>query len=277
MTLTNKMNCLTNRKWQSDPLGEYRWADCAGPMAKIADAIWIYGGSDSRLSGQLLVPHWKTCLAVIRSWTAGTYTPNDVQLSMLGPIATPRWNGEIDNVEIVAVRLQPEAVAALFDILPSDIIDRDLPVAADPRLDEVRRIAEQGEPAERIAAALVDFLADAANQSRTVDPLTSAAAQLLRQASGQPRISAIANHLDISEQTFRRRFEQHVGVAPKYYARQFRLKHVLLEMDRYPRPNWSALALDFGYFDQAHMIEDIRALTGVGPSQLHAMRRQPAC
>jgi len=34
------------------------------------------------------------------------------------------------------------------------------------------------------------------------------------------------------------------------------------------RPGWASLALDAGYYDQAHMIAECRLLTGVTPTQL---------
>lgn len=261
--------------WRSDPLLEYRWLDCEGPLSGFADAIWIYGGRNRQLSSQLLVPHWKVCVAVIRKWKTATDIPSEVEISILGPIDTPRWNGEVDNVEIVAVRLQPEAVSAVFDFKPGDIADLDVNLAEhDILLDKVRRLAERGASAEHLVCALIEFLHCTANRSRVIDPLTSAVAGELRKAGEPPRIFDIAKQFDISERTLRRRFEHNVGIPPKYYARQFRLKQLLLEMDRHQHPKWTTLALDFGYFDQAHMIDDVRLLTGVTPSKLHQMRRQ---
>jgi AraC-like DNA-binding protein len=260
--------------WRFDPLCEYRWFDCKGPLSALADAIWIYGGRDRQLSGQLLVPHWKACLAVIRKWKTGADMPSEVELSVLGPIGTPRWNGEVDNVEIIAVRLQPEAVAILFDFKPGDIVDRDVIwTASGKRFDKVRRLAERGASAERIVCALIEMLVGVANRNHMIDPLTAAVARELRKAGEPPRIAHIAKLFDVSERTLRRRFEHHVGIPPKYYARQFRLKQLLLEMDRQQHPQWATLALDFGYFDQAHMIDDVKSLTGVRPSKLHQMRR----
>jgi AraC-like DNA-binding protein len=264
-----------NTGWRFDPLREYRWLECKGSLSALADAIWIYGGRDRQLSSQLLVPHWKACIAVIRKWRSGTRIPSEVEISILGPMGIPRWNDEVDNVEIVAVRLQPEALAALFDFKAGDIIDRDVKLTGlGVRFDRIRRLAEVGEAAERIAGAMIELLAGISNCKREVDPLTSAVANELRKAGAPPRIADMAKLFDVSERTLRRRFEQNIGVPPKYYARQFRLKQLLLEMDRHQNPKWATLALDFGYFDQAHMIDDVRSLTGIRPSTLHQMRRQ---
>lgn len=266
-------NRLNDIDWKLDPLGEYRWFDVKGALNNLAEAVWIYGGKGRALSNQLLVPHWKACLAVIRRWDPQSKLPCDVRFAILGPVSTPRWNRSDKNIEVVAVRLQPEAVAAILDLKPGEILDRDIALEPEAGLDSVRRLAERGADATCVAKALVAYLAGQTDVSGKIDALTTAVAKLLRNTGGTARIGDVAESIGISERTMRRRFEQNIGVTPKYYARQARLKHVLLALDRVQHPDWSGFAHDFGYFDQAHMIDDMRALTGFGPSQLHAMRR----
>jgi AraC-like DNA-binding protein len=273
--LPNSLTLLTcNSRWQADPLGEYRWLDIEGPLARIGDALWIYGGSARRVSSQLLVPHWKACLAVVRQWDSASPQACAVQLSILGPVDTPRWNYCAEGTEIIAVRLHPETAAWILGIEPQAIIDRDMEIEPTAALNEVMRIAESGGAAEYVGAALLAHLRRLLEVAARTDPLSAAAATLLRQSKGKARTRVVAETLGTSERTLRRKFQQHVGLSPKQYARQMRLKHLLLQMDRQDRPNWSALAHDFGYFDQAHLIEDTRLLAGIGPARLHAMRRR---
>lgn len=96
---------------------------------------------------------------------------------------------------------------------------------------------------------------------------------MIRQSFGRHRVTDIADNLNVPERTFRRQFVQDIGLSPKQYSRRVRLMGLLLRTDQLARPNWSALAHDFGFFDQAHLIEDTRLLTGLGPAELHAMRR----
>jgi AraC-like DNA-binding protein len=43
--------------------------------------------------------------------------------------------------------------------------------------------------------------------------------------------------------------------------------------DAEPEPAWADLAYDAGYYDQAHLIREVRALSGLTPVRLHAERR----
>jgi len=60
-----------------------------------------------------------------------------------------------------------------------------------------------------------------------------------------------------------------VGVSPKTFARVVRLGRVIERARAVPADeaiNWSALALDIGYYDQAHLVDEFKELTGVTPT-----------
>jgi methylphosphotriester-DNA--protein-cysteine methyltransferase len=52
-----------------------------------------------------------------------------------------------------------------------------------------------------------------------------------------------------------------------------RLNRLVAAADSETHPGWCALALDAGFYDQSHMIDDVRELTGLTPSALHRERR----
>ena len=57
--------------------------------------------------------------------------------------------------------------------------------------------------------------------------------------------------------------------------RRYRLHELIERSNRADGPEWSQLALDLGYFDQAHLINDFRAITGYSPTEyLEVIRRE---
>ncbi|MEV0718219.1 helix-turn-helix domain-containing protein [Asanoa sp. NPDC050611] len=62
----------------------------------------------------------------------------------------------------------------------------------------------------------------------------------------------------------RRRFAAQVGLSPKRFARVRRLQRLLDTVG--PDRDWARAAVEVGYFDQAHMVNDFRALTGLTPT-----------
>ncbi len=62
-------------------------------------------------------------------------------------------------------------------------------------------------------------------------------------------------------------------MSPKLAARLIRFDRVVRAADAEPEPAWADLAYDAGYYDQAHLIREVRALSGLTPVRLHAERQ----
>lgn len=80
--------------------------------------------------------------------------------------------------------------------------------------------------------------------------------------------------LGLLPKTFVRRFREHTGLTPKRYARVRRLQAVVGSVCRRGEVDWSGIAADFGYADQAHLIHDFRDLTGLTPTAYRPSSRQ---
>jgi AraC-like DNA-binding protein len=62
-------------------------------------------------------------------------------------------------------------------------------------------------------------------------------------------------------------FQRQVGLSPKRYCRIRRFQNVIRRASLAQTVDWSTLALDCGYFDQAHLIHEFRAISGFTPTQ----------
>jgi AraC-like DNA-binding protein len=79
-------------------------------------------------------------------------------------------------------------------------------------------------------------------------------------------IGGVVDALGMTRSTFARRFRHGIGLAPKPFARVRRLQRVLGTVSAGTAVDWAAVATRHGFFDQAHLINDFRALTGLTPS-----------
>ncbi len=77
-------------------------------------------------------------------------------------------------------------------------------------------------------------------------------------------VRAVSDGLGTTTGNLRRRFAARVGLAPKRFARVRRLQRLLDAVG--PDGDWARAATEVGYFDQAHMVNDFRALTGLTPT-----------
>lgn len=87
----------------------------------------------------------------------------------------------------------------------------------------------------------------------------------LRRRQGRLRIVALASLLGVSRRRLERAFVRELGISPKRYARILRLNVVLASVATEERARITQLALDAGYFDEAHLLRDFRALAGRRP------------
>jgi AraC-like DNA-binding protein len=85
-------------------------------------------------------------------------------------------------------------------------------------------------------------------------------------------ISEVTTQLGLSPKRFISLFEEAVGLTPKVYCRVRRFQEVLQRITGGQPVRWADLALDAGYFDQAHFIHDFQAFAGLTPSAYLAQR-----
>jgi AraC-like DNA-binding protein len=80
------------------------------------------------------------------------------------------------------------------------------------------------------------------------------------------RVGDVTAHLGMTPRRFIQRFSAAVGLTPKRYARVRRFQRVLDALEGGRAVDWARVALANGYFDQAHLIRDFRAFSGVSPT-----------
>ncbi len=81
------------------------------------------------------------------------------------------------------------------------------------------------------------------------------------------RVDHLSARCGVSPRTLQRLFSEYVGVSPKWVINRYRLHEVLERVAKGDVVDWTTVALDLGYFDQAHFIRDFKKLVGRTPSE----------
>ena len=79
---------------------------------------------------------------------------------------------------------------------------------------------------------------------------------------------AVASGLGVSERHLRRVFHETVGVSPKAFAKLTRFHRALRAARDDAHAGWASIAAAAGYYDQAHLIAEFRAIAGATPRAL---------
>jgi AraC-like DNA-binding protein len=87
------------------------------------------------------------------------------------------------------------------------------------------------------------------------------------------RVDDLVARYGMGKRALQRLFSRYVGVSPKWIINRYRLHEAVEQLADGQRVDWATLALDLGYFDQAHFIRDFRRLVGRTPADYaHTMR-----
>ena len=79
------------------------------------------------------------------------------------------------------------------------------------------------------------------------------------------RVEQLSERCKLTLRGLQRLFAQYVGLSPKWVIQRYRLHEAIERLATGSPPDWAALALELGYFDQAHFIRDFRRMTGWAP------------
>lgn len=81
------------------------------------------------------------------------------------------------------------------------------------------------------------------------------------------RVEDVVRALGLNKRRMQRLFSHYVGVSPKWVIGRYRLHEAAERVAERHDMDWTKLALDLGYFDQAHFIKDFKAMVGRTPRE----------
>lgn len=205
--------------------------------------------------------------------------PSDFGALLGGLHASPALIGHQGAQSGIQVALKPLGVRALFGLPAGELAFVDVPAEAVLGPDCARiqdRVRSAGGWRERFRALDEAF---AALRSRRDAPLAAEvdwAWQRLLRSGGTVPVAQLADETGWSSRHLASRFRTEIGLAPKAAARVIRFdraRHMLLRSaapgphPRGPGLGLADLAAACGYFDQAHLAREFRALAGCPPRQ----------
>ena len=197
--------------------------------------------------------------------------PSGGGLLLVGPMTGWRDFPLRAGERLFGMRFRPGMWSGLVGAPPAETTDRLLP------LDGVWGDARAGRLAERLAEApsverAAEAMADAIPAPSPADPMARALSWM-EQRRGLVSMDELAGHAGLSARQLRRVALERTGLPPKFLARVLRFRHAQERLAAGRRGALVEVALDCGYYDQAHFIHEFREFSGRTPATDAA--RQP--
>jgi AraC-like DNA-binding protein len=250
----------------------YRQIKPSSSVARYVEFYWTLEDTPTASYIHRIVPDGRACMVINFANPFQSFAKGKWQLQppcfAIGQITGPILLRPSGRSRLLGVQFRPEGVTQLLrlpmcELTNSAIALDDFSLGWLRQIEQVREI-----PSLTQAIAEIDrILYRRAAQTATENDLISYAISEIERTAGSADIKGIANAMGCSTRQLQRRFKNTVGISPKLFGRMQRFQGVLRAMTN-STLDWVSIAIDCGYYDQAHLIRDFREFSGKTPSSL---------
>lgn len=256
---------------------DYREIRPSPPLAPFVECIWRLSADDAgEAPPEPVLPDG--CMELIvhlgesfrRGQGAGTGGRQPAAF-LVGQLTRPLVLRPAGRVETLGIRFRPGGAFPFLAGGLDALADRETPLEdlwgrAGRELEE--RLRDAGRTRRR-AAIVESFLLGRLDGARR-DLRAEGAVRAVLATRGRARVQDLARLVGVSRRQFERLFSSAVGLRPKLFSRIVRFQRVL-RLARRPEPiGWAETAVRCGYFDQAHLIRDVRDFSDASPTDLRS-------
>jgi AraC-like DNA-binding protein len=255
----------------------------APPLDRFISSIWFCQSEPRPFALERVLPTGSAQLVInLKEDRTRTYDPESGTATGTSGTALTGISTRyslIDTAEqecVAGVCFRPGGTIPFFPMPAYDLCDAGVPLELvwdRTRADRLReQVLAAGSPTGALDA--LERAMAGAWKDWAFDPAIEFA---LRTFAGEPAVATIpvvAGRIGLSSKRLVERFKTAVGVPPKRYCRILRFQRALAFAERGREADWTRIAMDCGYFDQAHFIHDFRSFAGITPTAYDARRTQ---
>ena len=248
----------------------------APPLDSLVRCFWYWEGAPQPHARERLLPNGEASIVFnLRDEEMRLYDADDpsrfVSCGLVG-ITGARTNCfAIDTAtqdRVIGIQFRPGGTFPLFHAPASAIANCSAP------LEDLWRGAAGGIREQLLASPSVDAMFAVLERSllahlvRPLDlhPAVAFARVRICRAPHIATVSGIVDRIALSQRRFIELFRDQVGLTPKAFCRVRRFQRVLESVHRRSSVDWAQVALDSGYYDQAHFIHDFQGFSGLTPA-----------
>ncbi len=173
------------------------------------------------------------------------------------------------SLSLFAIYFLPHGLSMFLDIPMTELLNYSVPLKALIK-DTVNKLEDELLAAatfERKIEVAESFLVEQIQKHEKkykYDRIRHVVNQI-NQSRGVCEIDELAANTFLSRKQFERTFSDFIGTSPKQFLKIVRFQNAIYEKSHSPVLSLTELAHKCGYYDQAHMINDFKMLTGITP------------
>lgn len=175
------------------------------------------------------------------------------------------------KLSLFSISFQPYGAKLFFDIPVNEFYDKIIPLkyflkdGVAELENELQEAVSFGEKVYLVEKFLLHQLRKNNKEYELRRIMNSVS--LINNSNGLINIEALSSSACLSRKQYERTFAEYIGSSPKQFLRTVRFQNTLREKQRNKSMNLTELAYSCGYYDQSHMINDYKLLSGKTPAQ----------
>jgi len=191
---------------------------------------------------------------------SGAATMDFAKTYVVGTMTTFKDSFIEVNTHLLGVCMKPGAFSNFYDFVAQNEL-RDKTVQLENRLSfDIHKLIKN--PIHYLNQFLTERL-------QSTNGLLQSVMDDIHKSNGQLNINKIAENNFITVRRLERNFKAHIGITPKEYSNIIRFQNALLKIKSFKQGKRLAdIAFECGYYDHAHLANEIKKHTGLSPTQL---------
>jgi AraC-like DNA-binding protein len=247
------------------------------PLNEFVERIWLVSGAQSPRKERILPSG--TVELVVNLHEDRVQIDRTAQCartrSFAGAVVSGTYSGAfiidaMQHAAMMGVHFRPAGASVVLGVPCTEFTDAHVDLAA------LWGEAAARELRERLCAAathhrrfqyLEEALARRLSSSPRLHPVVPFALECFTPTGLGASVREVARRTGLSHRRFLTIFTADVGLAPKRFCRILRFRHVHALAQQTRQLDWAQLALECGFFDQSHLANEFRKLSGLTPTE----------
>jgi AraC-like DNA-binding protein len=247
------------------------------PLSQFVERFWLVSGGQSPRKERILPSGTVELVVNLREdrVTIDSTMQRPRVTSYAGVVASGTYSGafDIDAMQhelMMGVHFRPGGARAAFDVPANELADSHVDLAAISG-----ELAAQG-LRDRLCEAVThearfQYLQRALSRQlpreSRIHPVVRFALERFGATGMGASVRDVARDAGLSHRRFLTIFTTEVGLSPKLFCRILRFRHLHALAQRSGRIDWAQLAQTCGFFDQSHLANEFRKLSGLTPTE----------
>lgn len=246
------------------------------PLSALVECLWYWEGAPTTHTYERLLPNGESAIIInLREGPLRIYDARDISRynnyghAVLSGARSHCFVIDTNQQErVVGIQFKPGGAFPFFCVPAAELEGSSVALADlwPSRVGEIREQLLAGSSPAAMFTVLERSLIEQLVRSPELHPAVAFALSQFCRCGSHDSVAGIIDRVGLSPRRFIELFHRQVGLTAKTFSRVRRFQRVLRTVHGRHEIDWARVAVENGYYDQAHFIHDFQGFSGFTPS-----------